>query len=172
MGGIIKSDGNSSPDFLDLHREHSKNTFSIGVFDDLIFTIGYDRSLISYNLTEKDIQFNLPTFAGRVTCMASNSVDSSILALGSGDGLIKVWKTASTKSMFEYTTCFQKGFRGENCVLRVCIKEILEVDLYWMIGYCIPVWLCIKQSHQDNPFSNSGINKVAMVKNALLFMSL
>ena len=43
MGGIIKSDGNSSPDFLDLHREHSKNTFSIGVFDDLIFTIGYDR---------------------------------------------------------------------------------------------------------------------------------
>ena len=43
MGGIIKSDGNSSPDFLDLHREHSKNTFCIGVFDDLIFTIGYDR---------------------------------------------------------------------------------------------------------------------------------
>jgi hypothetical protein len=35
--------GNSSPDFLDLHREHSKNTFSIGIFDDLIFTIGYDR---------------------------------------------------------------------------------------------------------------------------------
>jgi WD40 repeat protein len=63
-------------------------------------------------LTEKDIQFNLPTFAGRVTCMASNSVDPSILALGSGDGLIKVWKTASNKAMFEYTTIFQKGFRG------------------------------------------------------------
>ena len=123
MGGIIKSDGNSSPDFLDLHREHSKNTFSIGVFDDLIFTIGYDRSLICYNLTEKDIQFNLPTFAGRVTCMASNSVDSSILALGSGDGLIKVWKTASNKAMFEYTTIFQKGFRGNYCVLRLFIRH-------------------------------------------------
>ena len=78
-----------------------------------------DRSLICYNLTEKDIQFNLPTFAGRVTCMASNSVDSSILALGSGDGLIKVWKTASNKSMFEYTHIFQKGFRGKKCVLRL-----------------------------------------------------
>ena len=55
----------------------------------------------------------MPTFAGRVTCMAPNSVDPSILAFGSGDGLIKVWKTASSKSMFEYTTTWQKGFRGD-----------------------------------------------------------
>ena len=90
-----------------------RNTFSIGIFENLMFTIGYDRSLVCYNLTEKDVHFNLPTYAGRVTCMASNAVDSSILALGSGDGLIRVWKTASSKSMFEYTTCWQKGFRGK-----------------------------------------------------------
>ena len=71
--------------------------------------------------------------------MASNSVDSSILALGSGDGLIKVWKTASNKAMFEYTTIFQKGFRGNYCVPRLFIKDILEVDLNWIIAYYIPI---------------------------------
>ena len=111
--GIIKSDGNTNPDFRDLHREHSRNIFGIGAYENLIFTCGYDRSLVCYNLPQNNIVFNLPTFAGRVTCMAPNSVDPSIIAFGSGDGLIKVWKTASNKSMFDYTTTYQKGFRGE-----------------------------------------------------------
>ena len=39
MDSIIKSEL-SSPDFNELHREHSKNLFSIGVHEDLVFTIG------------------------------------------------------------------------------------------------------------------------------------
>ena len=87
-------------------------------------TIGYDRSLICYNFADKSVHFNMPSFAGRVTCMAPNSVDPSILAFGSGDGLIKVWKTASSKSMFEYTTTWQKGFRGKDDYFSIKFETI------------------------------------------------
>ena len=51
----------------------------------------------------------MPTFASKVTCVAKNPIDPSIIALGSGDGLIRVWKTNAAKVMFDFNTIWQKG---------------------------------------------------------------
>lgn len=45
--------------------------------------------------------------------MAPNVVDPSILAIGGGDGQIRIWKTLSSKSAYDYNTIYQKLSRSE-----------------------------------------------------------
>ena len=45
--------------------------------------------------------------------MAPNVVDPSILAIGGSDGQIRIWKTLSSKSAYDYNTIYQKLSRSE-----------------------------------------------------------
>ena len=108
-----KSNMIKSADLQYLHYEHPKVAFSLGVFQSLVYSCGYDRSLVCFNFEQNELVFNMPTFASKIVCMATNSVDPSILAIGGGDGNIRVWKTASTKVMFDCNTIWQKLSRCE-----------------------------------------------------------
>lgn len=99
----------STNELSEVHRDHFRHLFCLSHYQDLIFSCGYDRSLVCYNLSKQALEFNLPTFANKITCMAVNPIEPSIIAFGSGDGLIKVWKSKATKNMFDYTTIWQKG---------------------------------------------------------------
>ena len=39
----------------------------------------------------------MPTLNGFAYCLASNPIDPSIVAIGVGDGMIRIWKTGSSK---------------------------------------------------------------------------
>ena len=109
---VIKSDA-SGKEFRMLHWEHSKNLFNIVAFEDFVYTCGYDRSLVCYALKKDAIFFKVPTFGGRILSLANNTVDPSILAIGSGDGQIRIWKTASSKSMFDWQGIWQRSSKAE-----------------------------------------------------------
>ena len=78
-----------------LHREHSKALFSICRIGDLLYSTGQDRIIPVYYLGSKSLLYSLPTLNGFAYCLASNPIDPSILAMGVGDGVIRVWKTGS-----------------------------------------------------------------------------
>ena len=105
---MIKSDG-SGEEFSNVHVEHYRHIFSIASYENFAVSVGYDRSLVCYNIVKDRLEFNLPTFSTRITCLASNPIDPSIIALGSGDGLIRIWKSGSNKSMFECLSVILKG---------------------------------------------------------------
>ena len=113
---MIKSDGSGGEEFKVLHCEHQKNLYCMAVVnEEMVLTCGYDRSLVCYRPGHLDhrLVFNLPTFASRITCMVQNVQDPSVLALGCGDGQIRIWKTNSNKSMYDYNSIWQKLNRCE-----------------------------------------------------------
>ena len=85
----------------------------VAKYQDQVFTCGYDRSIVCYNLQNDSVSWNLPTFGSRIVSMAANVVDPSILAIGCGDGQIRIWKTLSSKSMIDYQSIYQKLARTE-----------------------------------------------------------
>ena len=110
---VMKSDG-SGEEFKVLHCEHQKNLYCMAVVnEEMVLTCGYDRSLVCYRPVLDRLEFNLPTFASRITCMVQNVQDPSVLALGCGDGQIRIWKTNSNKAMFDYISIWQKLNRCE-----------------------------------------------------------
>ena len=44
--------------------------------------------------------YNLPCFAGFVYCLVSNPIEPGVLAVGGGDGAVRVWRTGDTSDMF------------------------------------------------------------------------
>ena len=60
---VIKSDG-TGQEFKIIHMEHQKNLFNIACYQNLIFTCGYDRSFVCYNVKSESIVFNTMTFGG------------------------------------------------------------------------------------------------------------
>ena len=54
------------------------------------------------------LNFNLPTFASWVYALASNNIDPTIIALGAGDGQIRIWRMSSTSAMFDVNIIWQK----------------------------------------------------------------
>ena len=111
---MVKSDG-TGDDFQNVHVEHYRHLFSICTFNDYVITSGYNRSLVCYDLAKDCLHYNLPNFASRVTCLASNVIDPGIIALGSGDGMIRVWKIGSNKSMFEHSSIMLRGMCKDKC---------------------------------------------------------
>ena len=79
----------------------------------MVLTCGYDRSLVCYKPGKDQLVFNLPTFSSRITCMVQNVQDPSVLALGCGDGQIRIWKSNSHKTMYDYISIWQKMSRCE-----------------------------------------------------------
>jgi len=86
-----------------LHREHSRSLFSICSINGLVYSTGQDRIIPAYNLNSRRLVYSLPTLNGFVYCMASNPLDPSILAVGVGDGLARIWRTGSGSSLFDVT---------------------------------------------------------------------
>ena len=60
-----------------------------------VVTVGQDRTLVVYDLERTSLLCSLPTFAAWVYCLAANPVDPRVVAVGSGDGLIRVWRTGT-----------------------------------------------------------------------------
>ena len=110
---ILKSDG-SGEEFKVLHCEHQKNLYCMTIInEEMVLTCGYDRSLVCYKPGKDQLVFNLPTFSSRITCMVQNVQDPSVLALGCGDGQIRIWKSNSHKTMYDYISIWQKMSRCE-----------------------------------------------------------
>jgi WD40 repeat protein len=76
--------------FTILHREHFKNLFSISCTKDMVYTVGQDRTLVATSLSSSRLVFSLPCFAGFVYCLAINHIEPSTIAIGTGDGQIRV----------------------------------------------------------------------------------
>ena len=66
--------------------------------------------------------------------MAANVMDPSILAIGCGDGQIRIWKTLSSKSMIDYQSIYQKLARTEISSLAwhpERVSDVLFVDIIY-----------------------------------------
>ena len=68
----------------------SRTLFCISHHGNVIYTSGQDRSLVAFDLDANALRFNLPTFASGVYAIAANAIDPSIIAIGAGDGNIRV----------------------------------------------------------------------------------
>ena len=78
--------------FTILHREHFKNLFSISCTKDMVYTEGQDKTLMATSLSSSRLVFNLSCIAGFVYCFALNHIEPSTIAIGAGDGQIRVWR--------------------------------------------------------------------------------
>lgn len=81
-----------------VHTENYRAIFGIAVTGGLVHTTGYDRAYIVTELgAEPNVVLSLPTFANWAMCLAPNPMDNSLIAIGAGDGLIRLWRTAAKK---------------------------------------------------------------------------
>ena len=51
-------------------------------------------------LTAGEKLYSLPCFAGFVYCLVSNPIEPGLLAVGAGDGAVRVWRTGDSEDMF------------------------------------------------------------------------
>ena len=86
-------------EFKVLSREHNRNLFCICVNRDNVYTVGQERMIAVTSLSGQKL-YNLPCFAGFVYCIVSNPVEPGLLAIGAGDGAVRVWRTGDTSDMF------------------------------------------------------------------------
>ena len=63
-----------------------------------MYSTGQDRIVPVFDLGARELLYSLPTLNGYVYCLAANPIDPSVLAVGVGDGMIRIWKTGSTRS--------------------------------------------------------------------------
>lgn len=60
-----------------------------------MWTTGQDRQLVCASLSTGAVALALPTLGGFVYCVAASRLDAYKVALGVGDGTIRVWNLAS-----------------------------------------------------------------------------
>jgi gem associated protein 5 len=88
-------------EFEILHRVHNRSIFSLctAAADKggavTVYSVGQDRSLAVYDLTAGRLVYSLPSLNGFVYCLAVNPVEPNWLAVGAGDGLIRLWNLGS-----------------------------------------------------------------------------
>lgn len=76
-----------------------------------IWTIAQDRQIVCCNLKENahEIEFNIPTQGGYVYCMAPCPVDTSRIAFGVGDTMLRIWNLSEPhETSFDITMLWQK----------------------------------------------------------------
>ena len=66
--------------------------FSISCTKDIVYTEGQDKTLMATSLSSSRLVFNLSCIAGFVYCFAINHIEPSTIAIGAGDGQIRVWR--------------------------------------------------------------------------------
>lgn len=62
-------------------------------FRKAIWTLSQDRQLVCSSLThgETKIEYKIPTIGGFVYCMSACPIETSQIALGVGDNMIRLW---------------------------------------------------------------------------------
>ena len=73
----------------------------------MVYTVGQDRTLVATSLSSSRLVFSLPCFAGFVYCLAINHIEPSTIAIGAGDGQIRVWRMGG-REMFSMTCIHAK----------------------------------------------------------------
>lgn len=91
-----------------VHEEHAKVITNIKSEKGVIFSVGHDRSFVAFDMTENKLVYNLPAFTSWIYCLAENPIENSLLAIGAGDSQIRIWRTNSSKSMFDVTSVSNK----------------------------------------------------------------
>ncbi|CAH1274597.1 GEMIN5 [Branchiostoma lanceolatum] len=74
---------------------HSRVVFSITAVQNHIITTSMDRQIILWDLSRMKPQWSLPTLGGFVYAMAFSPLTPGQLAIGVGDGMIRIWNTRS-----------------------------------------------------------------------------
>lgn len=127
-----------------VHKLHNRGLFNISSFrltaedgssKDLVWTTAQDRNVILWQLIENHTPKEvlgipemeipwlcLPTMGGFVYTMATSPLDSSHMALGIGDGSIRLWNMAASKPDM---TMLWNGIKG-----RFCLRILFPFDIY------------------------------------------
>ncbi|XP_077975936.1 gem-associated protein 5-like [Styela clava] len=95
---------------------HHRIVFNIAHGSNLsnsIVTTSMDRQLLHWTIPSESASASrgpdwvLPTLGGFVYSISVSPKDPSMIAVGVGDGMIRVWKTRSPKSAYDITTLWQ-----------------------------------------------------------------
>ena len=62
--------------------------------------MGQERLVSVTSLSAEEKLYNLPCFAGFVYCLVSNPIEPGVLAVGAGDGAVRVWRSGDTTDIF------------------------------------------------------------------------
>ncbi|XP_078610661.1 gem-associated protein 5-like isoform X1 [Branchiostoma floridae x Branchiostoma japonicum] len=74
---------------------HSRVVFSITAVQNHIITTSMDRQIILWDLSRVKPQWSLPTSGGFVYALAFSPLTTGQLAIGVGDGMVRIWNTQS-----------------------------------------------------------------------------
>ncbi|XP_078691159.1 gem-associated protein 5-like [Branchiostoma floridae x Branchiostoma belcheri] len=85
---------------------HSRVVFSITAIQNQVITTSMDRQIILWDLSSMKAQWSLPTLGGFVYALASSPLTPGQLAVGVGDGMIRVWNTHS-QAPFDWSGFWQ-----------------------------------------------------------------
>uniref|UniRef100_F6ZHD7 Uncharacterized protein n=1 Tax=Ciona intestinalis TaxID=7719 RepID=F6ZHD7_CIOIN len=74
-----------------------------------IITTSMDRCIKYWSLEEPDSPpiWSLPTLGGFVYAMKVSPIDPTVIALGIGDGVIRIWRTSNPRNPFDITSLWQ-----------------------------------------------------------------
>uniref|UniRef100_A0A8C7VS29 Gem (nuclear organelle) associated protein 5 n=1 Tax=Oncorhynchus mykiss TaxID=8022 RepID=A0A8C7VS29_ONCMY len=98
-------------------QNHSRIVFnmsSVCVEDnrELLLSTSMDREIKCWDLSSLDCCWTLPTLGGFVYTLAFSPVGTGCLALGVGDGMIRVWSTLSIQNKYD-TKTFWQGIKSK-----------------------------------------------------------
>ncbi|XP_028905492.1 gem-associated protein 5 isoform X1 [Ornithorhynchus anatinus] len=74
---------------------------------ELLLSISMDRDVKCWDMANLDCCWTLPSLGGFVYSLAFSPVDTGCLAIGVGDGMIRVWNTMSIKNSYDVKTFWQ-----------------------------------------------------------------
>uniref|UniRef100_A0A673XSI7 Gem nuclear organelle associated protein 5 n=1 Tax=Salmo trutta TaxID=8032 RepID=A0A673XSI7_SALTR len=98
-------------------QNHSRIVFnmsSVCVQDnrELLLSTSMDREIKCWDLSSLDCCWTLPTLGGFVYTLTFSPVGTGCLALGVGDGMIRVWSTLSIQNKYD-TKTFWQGIKSK-----------------------------------------------------------
>ncbi|XP_033216960.1 gem-associated protein 5 [Belonocnema kinseyi] len=124
---LTKVSGKNKPVYKLIHACHNRGLFSIATYTQIedkneqtnwrekiarrIWTLGQDRQVICCDLLEDraTIEYRIPTQGGFVYCLAACPLDTTQIAFGAGDAMLRLWNLSEPhESLFEIATLWQK----------------------------------------------------------------
>ncbi|XP_043845101.1 gem-associated protein 5 [Dromiciops gliroides] len=92
-------------------QNHSRIVFNLCSVQsedkELLLSISMDRDVKCWDMTTLECCWTLPSLGGFVYSLAFSPVDMGCLAIGVGDGMIRVWNTLSIKNNHDVKTFWQ-----------------------------------------------------------------
>ncbi|KAK3100512.1 hypothetical protein FSP39_021082 [Pinctada imbricata] len=95
---------------LDRKMAHSRLVFNLGIGgpgNTTLVSSSLDRQLIIWDIEDKSARCVLPTLGGFVYIARTCCIDPGRLALGVGDGMIRLWNLNNTRNKVDITTLWQ-----------------------------------------------------------------